>query len=38
VGGTCTFQSQSFSTLVASVTIGATGTSTCSGGFSPPPH
>jgi hypothetical protein len=38
VGGTCTFKSSSFSSLVASVTIGATGTSTCSGGFSPPPH
>jgi hypothetical protein len=38
VGGTCTYKSQSFSTLVASVTIGATGTSTCNGGFSPPAH
>ena len=37
VGGTCIFQSTSFPTLVASVTIGSTGTSSCSGGFSPPP-
>ncbi|MDE1960980.1 MAG: hypothetical protein KGH80_05225 [Xanthomonadaceae bacterium] len=38
VAGTCTFQSSSFSSLVASVTISASGAPSCSGGFSPPSH
>jgi hypothetical protein len=37
-GGTCTFQSSSFSSLVATLSINAAGTSSCNGGFSPQPH
>ncbi|HET8942447.1 MAG TPA: hypothetical protein VFN13_10720 [Rudaea sp.] len=36
--GTCTFQSSTFSNLVATVNIGGSGSSSCSGGFSPQPH
>ncbi len=38
IAATCTFQSSSFSNLVASFNIASSGTGTCSGGFSPNPH
>jgi len=36
--GRCVFQSTTFPNLVGSISFGASGAGTCSGGFSPPPN